>query len=204
MSAGEQAPCLGIIEARWTPIENQTAVTSNSGEADVIEIGDPFWMIEVGVNIINRAHFDEWDTFLTRRRLADLTFTMWRSMRPNPRDPAITSDAVLSIVSIDSANSTVTVSDALSVGRKAYPGDMISYRTLNNGYWIGQVLAEATYNGSGQATLSVWPRPVTPHASVTAPRRIAALGEFRLTETPRVREGFKRWDVQFKAEQVLR
>ena len=204
MSAGEQAPCLGIIEARWTPIENQTSVTSNSGEADVIEIGDPFWSIEVNVNIRNRVHFDVWDTFLTRRKLADLTFTMWRSLRPTPRDPAITADATLSIVSVDSGNSTVTISDVRSVGRKAYPGDMISYRTANNGYWVGQVLAEATYDGSGEATLSVWPRPVAPHASVTAPRRIAALGEFRLTEAARVQEGFKRWDIRFRAEQVLR
>ena len=203
MSAGELAPCLGIIEAGWSRVENQTEIASNSGEADVLELGEPFWAIDVSVNIRDRDHFDEWDSFLARRRLHDLTFVMPRTFRQRPRDPLITSDTGLTVNTISAANSTVTLG-GYGAGRKAYPGDMISYRTLGNGYWIGQVTGEATANGSGVITVPVWPRPRALHATSVLPRRIQALGEFRLIEQPRIREGFKRWDVSFKAEQVIR
>ena len=203
MSAGELAPCLGIIRADWKRIENQTAVSSNSGETDVIEIGDPMWAISVDVNIKNRVHFDFWDSFLARRRGQDLTFTIHRTFRPRPLDPLISTDAGLTLDSIDVGASTIQLS-AYGAGRKAYPGDMISYRTSGSGYWVGQCTAEATADGSGVITVPVWPRPVTKHASAPLPRRIQAIGEFRLSGEPRITEGFKNWDIRFDAEQVLR
>lgn len=202
MSAGEQAPCLGIIEAVWQRNEVQTETASNSGEADIIEIGDPFWSIEVKVNIKDRAHFDDWEAFLARRRLQDLTFTMWRTFRPNPRDTSISSDTGLGVSSINVANSTITLS-GYGAGKKAHPGDMISYITAGDGYWIGQATAEATADGSGVITIPVWPRPVTANAT-PLPRRIQALGEFRLSGSPRIREGHKNWSIDFEAQQVLR
>lgn len=203
MSAGEQAPCLGIIEARWSRVENQTSAFSNSGESDIIEIGEPFWAIELEVNIKDRAHFDLWDSFLARRQLQNFTFTTWRTFRPYPRDTAITSDAGLAVGSVSEADSTVTFF-SWGAGKTAYPGDMVSYRTAGDGYWIGQVTEEVTGQAGGGITVPVWPRPVTQHASSPLPRRIQALGEFRLTESPRIREGFKNWSFRIQAEQVLR
>lgn len=203
MPAQELAPCLGIIEATWQRIDVQTEAASNSGEEDVIELGDPYWEAEVRVTIRNRAHFDEWDSFLARRFLHDVTFTMPRAMRPRPRDRLITSDAGLTLSSIDAGQSQITLS-GYGAGRAAHYGDMISYRTAANGYWIGQVMASATANGAGVVTATVWPRPAAPHASLPSPRRFNALGEFRLTEPPRLTEGFKDWAVRFNARQVLR
>jgi hypothetical protein len=203
MSAGELAPCLGIIEATWSRNENQTSLFSNSGEADIIEVGDPFWSIDVRVNIKNRAHFDEWEAFLARRQLAVNTFTMWRTMRPNPKDKSITSDVGLSLQSYSVANSRLTFG-GWGAGKAANYGDMLSYRTSANGYWIGQVVAPATADGSGNITVDVWPRPWAPHATTILPRRIQAVGEFRMLKTPRIKEGFKDWNIRFEAEQVLR
>ena len=205
MSAGELAPCLGIVEAEWSRVENQTEIASNSGAADVLELGEPFWAIDVSVNIKDRAHFDTWDSFLARRRLHDLTFTMYRTFRRLPRDPQISSDTSLTLVNISEANSTITLG-GYGAGLKAYPGDMVSYITAGSGYWVGQATGEATADGSGFITVPVWPRPRAFHATLASrlPRRIEALGEFRLTDQPRIREGSKRWDVSFKAEQVIR
>lgn len=203
MSAGELAPCLGIIEAVWQRVENQAAVTANDGNADALEIGDPFWKISVRVNIKNRAHFDLWDAFFARRQLHNYTFTMHRTFRPNPRDPLITSDTGLTLSAISAANSTVSFT-SFGNGRTAYEGDMISYKTAGDGYWIGMVTEETTADGSGNITIPVWPRPVTQHATTPAPRRIQALGEFRLTEAERPKEGFKDFSFRFEAEQVLR
>ena len=203
MSAGEQAPCLGIIEAVWQRNEVQTETASNSGEADVIEIGDPFWSIEVKVNIKDRDHFDLWDSFLARRQLQNFTFTTWRTFRPNPRDPAITSDSGLILNAISVSASTLRFFD-YGAYLKAFPGDMISYRTAGGGYWIGQVTGEVSADDAGTIVVPVWPRPVAADSSDPAPRRIQALGEFRLTEQPRIREGFKNWSFRINAQQVLR
>lgn len=203
MSAGEAAPCLGVIEATWERIENQSQAASNSGDEDILEFGDAFWVLDVSVTIRNRAHFDEWDSFLARRRGQDLTFTMYRSMRPRPRDTLITSDTGLILNSIDAGLSQITLS-GYGAGRQAHYGDMISYRTAANGYWVGQVDAPATANGSGVITVPVWPRPRAAHASVPDPRRFEAPGEFRLSDKPRIREGFKNWSVRFEAQQVIR
>lgn len=203
MSAGELAPCLGIIEATWTRNENQTSLFSNSGEADIIEVGDPFWSIDVRVNIKNRAHFDEWEAFLARRKLAVNTFTMWRTMRPRPRDTGITSDASLTVNAYNPGTSQLTLG-GYGAGRAANYGDMISYRTAASGYWVGQVTEPATADGSGVITVDVWPRPWAPHASAPLPRRIQAVGEFRMLKKPRIKEGFKDWSIRFEADQVLR
>lgn len=203
MSAGELAPAFGIVHAEWTQNEDQTGLFANNGAAGILEIGDPFWTIDIKVVITSRAQFDEWDSFLARRGLRDLSFTMPRSLRRRPRDAGITSDAGLGVAGISAAASTVSFS-GYGAGRQAHYGDMVGYRTLASGYWIGQVMAPATADGSGNITVSVWPRPVTPHASAPQPRRIDALGEFRLSKRPGKKEAWNDWDFSFQAEQVLR
>jgi hypothetical protein len=203
MSAGELAPSFGIVEATWEENEDQASAFSNNGQGGVLELGDPFWTIDVKVTIISRDHFDQWDAFLARRRLQGFTFTMWRSLRVRPRDAGIVSDGALVLSGINVAASQLTLS-GYGAGRNAHIGDMISYRTLDNGYWVGKVVAPATADGFGQVTVDVWPRPWAAHASAPLPRRIQALGEFRLTGKPRKTEGYNNWRIQFEAEQVLR
>lgn len=203
MSAGELAPSFGVIEATWQENEDQASAFSNNGQGAVLEIGDPFWTVDVKVSIISREHFDVWDAFLARRRLQGFTFTMWRSLRRRPRDTGIVTDSALVLSGINVGASRLTLS-GYGAGRTAHIGDMISYRTAGNGYWIGKVVAPASADGSGQVTVDVWPRPWPAHASAPLPRRIEALGEFRLSKVPRKTEGYNNWRIQFEAEQVLR
>lgn len=202
MFEAELAPGYGVIEALWERNEVQTALTSNDGESDVLEIGDPFWSLDVRVALVSRDHFDEWDSFLARRNLSENSFTMWRSFRIRPRDALIASDASLLLAGIDVANSQISFA-GWGNGRQAHYGDMVAYRTEANGYWVGQVTAPQTADGSGNIAVSVWPRPWAPHASAPAPKRFKALGEFRLLKKPRLKEGHKEWEVRFTAEQVL-
>lgn len=203
MFEGELAPSYGVIEATWERNENQTAVFSNDGDADVMEIADPAWSLDVKVAVLSRAHFDEWDSFLARRNLSENSFTIWRSLRVRPRDPLILNDAGLALSAYNPATSTLTLA-GYGAGRAAHYGDMIGYRTAANGYWVGQVQAPATADGSGAITVSVWPRPWAPHAGAPSPKRFNALGEFRLTKKPKTKEAYNDWDIRFEAEQVLR
>jgi len=202
MFSRELAPSLGIVEAEWERNDNQTSLTGNRGDSDVMEIGDPFWTIDVKVTITSREQFDEWDSFFARRKTSEASFLMWRSLRVRPRDLLITSDAGLGLASIDEANSQITLS-GYGAGRQAHYGDMIGYRTAANGYYAVQVVAPATADGAGNITLSVWPRPWVPHVTTPDPRRFRALAEFKLTKKPKPKEAWHEWDYRFEAQQVL-
>ena len=198
----ELAPSYGIIDASWERNENQTSQFSNKGDSDVMEIGDPFWTIDVKVTITSRAHFDEWDSFLARRNLSENSFLMWRSLRVRPRDLLITSDAGLILASVDEGNSQITLA-GFGAGRQAHYGDMIGYRTAANGYWAGQVVAPETADVSGNITVSVWPRPWAPHDTTPAPTRFKALAEFKMLKKPKPKEAWNDWEIRFQAQQEL-
>lgn len=202
MFSRELAPSYGIIDASWERNENQTAQFSNEGDSDVLEIGDPFWTIDVKVTITSREQFDEWDSFLARRNLSENSFLMWRSLRVRPRDLLITSDAGLILASVNEGSSQITLA-GYGAGRQAHYGDMIGYRTAANGYYAAQVVAPATADGSGNITVSVWPRPMAPHDTTPDPRRFQALAEFRLLKKPKPKEAWNDWDYRFEAQQVL-
>lgn len=202
MYDGELAPSYGIVEATWDRNENQTSLFSNEEGSDVLEIGPPWWTIDVKVTITSRAHYDEWDSFLARRNGASNSFLIWRSLRVRPRDLLITSDASLLLSSVDAANSQISFT-GYGAGREAHYGDMISYRTAANGYWVGQVVAPAVADGAGNITVSVWPAPRAPHATTPAPRRFNALGEFRVSDQKK-KEAYNNWDFSFEAVQERR
>lgn len=201
MSAGELIPCRGMVKADWEPIEQQAAPETLSGDADVLELGRGYWVVNFEFELPKREDFDAISAFLARRRGAAVTFTAPRFFRKLPRDLSITSDAGLSSVVINASGRTVTFTGVGS--GDAYAGDMISYRTLANGYYIGQVQYNAEQSG-GSVTMSVWPEPMTPHASTPSPRRIEALGEFKLDGLPKWSGEGRRKKVSFKAKQVIR
>lgn len=201
MIAGEFAPERGIVKAEWKPIVQQSAPSTLSGASDVLELGPSYWEVDIDVDCPKREDFDTWSIFLAGRDGADWTFTMPRAFRKFPRDRSVQSDAGLSLNGVNAAARTITLAGA-GTG-KISPGDMLSYRTAASGYWIGTAKAAATPVG-GVVTVPVWPAPMTPHASAREPRRLYALGEFRLIGEPRWREGARNRSVSFKARQVIR
>lgn len=201
MSAGELIPCRGIVGADWQPMNQQATPETLSGESDVLELGPSYWVVDFEVECPTREDFDTWSAFLARRGGAAVTFTAPRTFRKLPRDPSVLSDSGVSLTSIDIGARTITLG---GVGAsKAYAGDMVSYRTLGGGYYIGQVQADTTAVG-GSITLLVWPEPAAKNAVAPLPRRIEALGEFRLDGAPRWSGEWRRRGVRFTAKQVIR
>lgn len=201
MSAGELIPYRGMTKADWEPIEQQAAPETLSGDADVLELGRGYWVVNFEFELPKREDFDAISAFLTRRQGAAVTFTAPRFFRKLPRDLSITSDAGLTVTGLSKSSRLVQFT---GVGAsKAYTGDMISYRTVADGYYIGQVQADVDPVG-GAITMNVWPEPMTQHASTPSPRRIEALGEFRLDGLPKWSGEGRRKRVSFKAKQVIR
>lgn len=201
MATGDLIPCRGIVKAEWTPVVQQAAPETLAGASDVIELGRSYWEVDFEVELSRRSYFDEWVAFLAGRDGADFTFTAPRHFRKNPQDSSITSDASLTLNSVNISGRTITLGGA-GTGQ-AKRGDMLSYRTASSGYWVGVATADASPSG-GVVTIPVWPAPMTPHATTKSPRRIEALGEFRLDGAPRWQETARRRKVSFKAKQVIR
>ncbi|MFC6197799.1 hypothetical protein [Ponticaulis profundi] len=202
MSVRELAPYEGVISAVWTPRNVQTGHDSTSGAVTVLEIGTPYWEIEYEIDCIDRETFDKWKMFLLRRQGRAITFITWPILRPRPRDESVTSDAGIDLDSISEANSTITVS-GLAASQPIAKGDFFSYRTAANGYWIGTATEAATADGSGDATITVWPRPRAAHATVRELTRIRPVGEFRLIGEPRMPEEVGNYSIRFSARQVI-
>lgn len=201
MATGDLIPCRGIVKAEWAPIVQQAAPNTLSGASDTIELARSFWSIDFEFTLPKRADFDAIAAFLAERDGADFTFTSPRHFRSLPADRSITTDVGLTLTSVDSSARLITLGGAGTV--KANVGDMLSYRTAAGGYWVGVVRAPATPVG-GAITVSVWPEPMAPHAATPAPRRIEALGEFKLDSKPRWGEKGRRRSVSFTAKQVVR
>lgn len=200
MSAGELAPCVGITTHTWTPEPVQTSTESHSGDTSVIELGPPRWRVDVEVSLYSRAVYDIWSAFIARRRRDAVTFVMPRFFRPRPIEATGVADSSLTISGVDAANQQFTIGGGITGAPKE--GDMISYRTVGGGYWIGQVVADATPSG-GSVQVTVEPAPVAPRSPPDV-LRTDALGEFRLDGEPRFREQSRRRTLRFAAMQVIR
>ncbi|MBD3756452.1 MAG: hypothetical protein IE937_12715, partial [Gammaproteobacteria bacterium] len=196
-------PCRGVVKSNWKPIVQQAAPETLSGASDVIEIARSFWKVEFEFELPKQEDYDVILSFLADRNGSDFSFTSPRHFRRLPRDKSITSDAGITLNAVNIAHRTVRLG-GVGTGM-ARRGDMVSYRTLANGYWIGIATADAAPVG-GVVTIPVWPEPMTPHASAPSPRRIDALGEFKLKPNtePRWSEKGRRRSVSFTAKQVVR
>lgn len=201
MATGDLIPCRGIVKSNWQPIVQQAAPRTLSGASDVLELGRSFWSVEFEFDLPKSADYDAIFAFLAARDGADFTFTSPRHFRKFPADKSITSDASLTLNSINASARTITLGGAGSGLAKV--GDMFSYRTAANGYWVGVATVDASPSG-GVITIPVWPEPMTPHATTKSPRRIEALGEFRIDGEPRWNEKGRRRSVSFSAMQVVR
>jgi len=200
MSAGElillNQGRLKTCEMLFTP--NQAKRMGSSGNSVVTTLGPSRWRLQVASAQLTMAQARLWTAWLARRE--SFTFTAPRLMRVQPAGTIGTADGAIGLT-VDIPNSEL---DLTGVGAyTAKIGDMISYRTAANGYWIGEIQADAAAS-AGNITVAVLPRPVAKHASAPAVRRVQALGEFELITDPAAIDVYDTRVVQFEAMQVLR
>jgi hypothetical protein len=176
----------------------------NSGFSQVTRMAEPRWMFELSTGWMARdsAEFREWDYWLHDRDGAASTFTAFRMSMQNAQVP-VSSDVGLTVTAIDRAARTVSFG---STGTwTATKGDMVSFYTAAGGYWIGQAMETKSAVAGAMSALKVRPPPFTPHASLAAPRRIRALGEFQLVlPVPKPIERIDECRINFTASQIIR
>ena len=203
MSVGEFWPERGVTSCEWTDQHRQSLPAGLSGNSIAVDYGEPFWRVEFEVSMTSRSLLArQWSGFIRRREGRKNTFTMNRTFQSFPFRGGVAGDVGLTVSAYSRANSTVTLS-GVEAGYQPTVGDMISYFTEGQGYYAGEVIAEANVAG-GSVTLQVWPAPRPPHATTPSVRRIKAIGEFRVTSAPSPDEAFKSRGFRVTAEQVIR
>jgi hypothetical protein len=186
----------------WYFDEKQSGGDSRDGNGWVVELGTGLWMVTLRYENLTDAAMRALTAFVARRRGKAVTCTIVRTDRKAPLMAPSMTNSGLTVNSIDEDAKTVTMS---GLGSNAISsGDMLSYKTNMNGFFIGEITADATPS-SGVATLHVNTPPITPHASAPAPRLREAYGEFMMEGPPEILEPFdRRRIVGLKMKQVVR
>lgn len=200
MSVGEFWPEKGVQKNEWALNHRQNAPVSLSGDSVVTDFGEPFWTAEVSVEVPIRGPLErQWSAFFRRRRGQKNTFTMNRSFRSFPTNGG--DDSALFVQSINRAESTALLGGL--VLKSMSEGDMLSWFTENDGYYIGEV-AQLISNSNGFDRVELDPPPFTPHDTTPNVRRVKSIGEFRMDGPPSISETHVSRSFSFSATQVIR
>lgn len=196
MSVGEFWPEKGIVSNDWVLNRRDSAPASLSGNSIAVPLGEPYWTIDVTVEVpAKRSQLSSlWSGFFARREGRKNTFTANRSFQSFPFSG--TTPAAVSLGLINRSESLV---DFISLASHSFSvGDMISYVTENGGYYVGEIseIVSAT-------RAKVVPPPFL-SAEDPSLRMIKAVGEFRLDGVPSPVERSARRTWSFKATQVIR
>lgn len=206
MSVGEYWPEWGVQSNEWTLNRRDSAPAALSGNSIAVPLGEPFWTIDVRVEVPQRSALArEWSAFFARRQGRKNSFTANRSFQSFPARLAESGmpPANATATAIDRADSTVNVSNANGSAWRMAQSDMIGFYTAQQGYYIGEVTAILSANDTAQR-VRVEPPPFPPHATQDAFRAVKAVGEFRLDRAPRLTETSSRRAWTFTATQVIR
>jgi len=204
MSSQELLPTDFMKECSWSIDERQTGDNSRDGSGYINDFDGPIWRVNYRFENLTQAAMRILNSFGIRRRFRLVSFT---SINGDARAPLLYpsfSNSGVGIASIDQGNNLVSVT-SIGNGTILTEGDFLSYKTNKNGFYVGMVTSGVTANGSGNATVPVYPMPMTPHASAPALRLRDPFGEFQL-ETPwqPVIPSDRRRGVSFSARQVVR
>lgn len=201
MSAGELILTDALQVCDMSLRHNQSRRMTNSGASAVVVYGPARWFLRAETEFLDMAQARNWSAWLARRKGGAVTFTAWRIMRGYPAGAIGADEGVAVLSSINTGASTIAIGSAGAY--QARKGDMVSFRTAANGYWLGEVTGDVNASG-GAATLAVEPRPRTQHASTPALRRVKALAEFELTTDLDPWEDYTSRRLSFEAMQVIR
>lgn len=196
MSVGEFWPEKGIVSNEWVLNRRDSAPASLSGGSIAVPLGEPYWTINVTVEVpAKRSQLASlWSGFFARREGVKNTFTANRSFQSFPFSGTVPAAVSLGLVS--RAESFV---DFIGLASHTFSvGDMVSYLTDNGGYYVGEISEIIS-----PTRARVVPPPFLP-ASEPNLRMIKAVGEFRLDDVPNPAERSAQRTWSFKATQVIR
>lgn len=201
MSAGELIPTAGLIKMDMSLIPMGSGRMGANGNSIIGRVGPTRWRLQVVTDYLDMDEARIWDAWLANRIHLGESFTAWRLFRLNPQGALGTADGAVTLT-VDAANSQVSLG---GVGPYvAMPGDMISYRTDINGYYLGMVQASVAAISGTASNIPMIPRPLAKHATTPAVRRVQALGEFELATPLEPFEDYTNRQLSFEATQVLR
>lgn len=199
MSAGELILTTKLVKAEFVLERNGTDAFDNSGASVDAQLGPSWWHGYFAVERCNMAEARLWSAWGDRRIEHGHTFTAFRLFRARPQGLLGNADGALTI-DVDPETFAVEVG-GVGLGQVRI-GDMISYRTPNNGFCCVQAQADANPT-AGAVSFVVTPRPMAAHGT-PAVRRVQALAEFRLaTPLPPFEDMIDR-RFEFEATQVIR
>lgn len=201
MSAGELIPTAGLIKMDMSLAPMGSGRMGASGNSIIGRVGPTRWRLQVQTDFLDMDEARIWDAWLANRIHLGETFTAWRLFRLNPQVALGTPDGSVTLT-VDAPNSRISLGGV--TGYVASPGDMISYRTDTNGYYLGMVQGSVSAVGSTASNIPMIPRPLPKHATTPAVRRVQALGEFELSTPLDPFEDYTSRQLGFEAIQVLR
>lgn len=204
MSVGEFWPEKGVVTNSWTLNGRDSAPASLSGNSVPVEMGEPFWTIEVEVAVDKRSALaQQWRGFFARRRGKRITFTANRSFHSFPATRATQRPGARVIAHSREAGSIDIVNSRLD---EITPGDMVGYLTELGGYYIGEVEGVALENPTVISIVKtfVFPPPFAPKTEPEALRLYKPVGEFRLDAPAQPLETSSRLSWNFTATQIIR
>ena len=202
MSVGEYWPEIAVQTNEWTLNHVQNAPSALSGNSVVTDFGEPFWTVEVSIEVPIRSELErQWSAFFRRRQGQKNSFTMNRTFRSfaermgfNPAVP----------VTLDITSRTTRTIRATNHGAgRVTEGDMFGYYTEAQGFYIGEIDA-IIENSVSALEFTIYPAPFDPHSASANPRFIKAVGEFRMDGEPSVSETNVSRGWSFTATQVIR
>ena len=200
MTTGEFWPEKNIISNEWVLNFRDTAPSGLSGFSVPVSLGEPFWTIEVSVDVPKNSQSAKfWRGFFARRKGSRNTFTANRSFNSFPASRAPVPENI-SVLNVDRSSSLISLGNVSS--NVFSEGDMISYFTENNGYYIGEI--ESVSEAVGAVTLEVSPPPFVAHETTPVFRALKAIGEFRMNGPASPSETSSRLSWSFSATQVIR
>lgn len=141
-----------IREMTWTPQTNVAVSTSEfTGEQQVYEHQGMWWNVEVALPPMERAEAEEWISFFLKLNGQQGTFRMGDPDGTTARGVAtgtpLVNGASQTGKSLITDGWTISTTDILKAGDWIQIGDY-AYKNLN----------DVNSDGSGNATLDIWPR----------------------------------------------
>lgn len=201
MSAGDLILTDSLVKMDMALVPMQTTRMGSSGNSIKGVTGPTRWRLQVETDYLSMAEARLWDAWLANRIHKGETFTAWRLFRLNPGGVAGTADGSLTLT-VDISGNQITVG-GVGTGQ-AKKGDMISYRTDVNGYYLGMATGDVSPSSGTLTNIPMIPQPLAKHATTPAVRRFQALGEFELSTVLDPLEDYTDRRLGFEAIQVLR